>query len=137
MCAKTELLNYKNYLTEKKILLMELEYYKNDIDSIGTVNYSERVQTSGISDKTANNMFIKDKKLLEIERKINLIDFKINKIKTMLEVLSEDERTVINLLYFSESQLSTTSACMKVGMSRATFYRVKGKALKKLDRFLN
>ncbi|EPY2273768.1 DUF1492 domain-containing protein [Clostridium sporogenes] len=137
MCSETELLNYKNYLTEKKILLMELEYYKNDIDSIGTVNYSERVQTSGISDKTANNIFIKDKKLLEIERKINLIDFKINKIKTMLEVLSEDERTVINLLYFSESKISTTSACMKVGMSQATFYRVKGKALKKLDRLLN
>ncbi|SUY58821.1 phage transcriptional regulator, ArpU family [Clostridium sporogenes] len=55
----------------------------------------------------------------------------------MLEVLSEDERTVINLLYFSESKISTTSACMKVGMSQATFYRVKGKALKKLDRLLN
>lgn len=126
--ASEYLKNYRNLKIAHENLVDEVTKLKADLSGYKAINYSDMPHgTSIVPDDTICNLmfrFDKTKEQLAENKKA------LARIEKSLSQLTDEERKVLEAYYVDE--LSDVEAAQKLHMSRATFYRVKGKAIRTL-----
>lgn len=127
--ASEYLRNYKNLKVANQNLADEVMKLKEDLSGYKAIKYSD-MPAGGSSvvpdDAICNLMFRLDKTKEQLAENKKALA----RIEKSLSQLTDEERKVLEAYYVDE--LSDVEATQKLHMSRATFYRVKGKAIRTL-----
>lgn len=135
---KTEALLYNYIFLKKNIETDKLKLEELNLESFD-VNASKydsvKVDTSTISDITAENAINHIIKKEYLARKIRKNTFQKKQIDIAMEALNDTERTIIEEKYFN--LLRDYEVYDNLCLSRSNYYRIKKQAVKKVSRLIS
>lgn len=126
-----ELYNYKGLDIKIKSIDIDIELLKNDI-TLKAINYDEKTgPTNAFNSSVENEVIRRDEvvqqQLNKLEKDKFLYVSRKNKIENALELLTKEERTLVNLRYFSRPKKSWVeiSRVMNIAHTHCCTMRVK------------
>ncbi|WP_290773250.1 DUF1492 domain-containing protein [Anaerofustis sp.] len=135
---KTEALLYNYIFLKKSIETDKLKLEELNLESFD-VNASKydtvKVDSSTISDITAQNAINHIIKKEYLARKIRKNTFQKKQIDIAMEALNDTERTIIKEKYFR--LLRDYEVYDNLCLSRSNYYRIKKQAVKKVSRLIS
>jgi RNA polymerase sigma factor (sigma-70 family) len=130
---KTEyyLYNYKNMQAEIKNILLEIEDIENNYRGIEAITYEEKsAPTNKFNSSVEQEIEQKEKYIEKLNRLITKKENMIKRVDNALEVLSDNERKLIELRYFQNLTHFKIAEILKIDVS--TVYRNKKEIINKL-----
>lgn len=131
--VEVEFNSYHIYVADLENYKLELEVLDNSYE-LGAINYSETSsKTNKITSVVENKIMNKEKKERYLKCKIRELELKIKKIENAMNVLSDDEKEVMENVYFKRLKNDMTAYKMHVDVT--TVYRIKKRALNKMNKY--
>lgn len=125
MDKKLELINdlfeYKFTKAELKLRELELKQIKAEYQGISSGG-SSGLPSGSISKTVENEVIKKNKKEEFLIKEINRLKYKVDKIDTLLEVLTYEEQLVIEERYFNNQDFYMISDILGYGYSTVRMY---------------
>lgn len=136
MCdIKKELKNYNNLKKRLKALNKELNLLKLDGGELYSKSFSERVQTSNISDSTCSQTLYKIEKMQKLENEIKLTEFEINTLEKNINMLPSEERKIVIYKYINK--YNWVKICNLTGYSERAERNKIDNSIKRLEFIFN
>lgn len=138
MTAKQYLQSYKKLETRYKVALEELKNVEQDLVSIKSPQFDDKVQTSPKKDPIGDMVIQLENEKAKIAMKVTYYAAKMNLIKNQISELEEcynDYYVIILLRYVLAKDWKFI--CDKLCLSRSQANVVHGKALQEFDRNFN
>lgn len=97
------LYDYKNKVHLINDFDIQIQLIAKDVGNIKAISYEEKTQsTNKFSSCVENEIINKDKLIEKLEKEKELIQLEVDRIDNMLEILSDEERKIIELRYFKK-----------------------------------
>ncbi|URZ15786.1 hypothetical protein [Clostridium felsineum] len=127
------LCNYKIMKVEIKNIDLDLKEFENEYRGCGAVSFEEKTgQTYKFNSVVENELELKNRQIEYLKRMRDSKQRKIDKIDNALTILDEEQRTIIELRYFSNTKIGWLNICNKLELSDVTCRNIKNEAIKKL-----
>ncbi|WMJ81959.1 siderophore-interacting protein [Clostridium sp. MB40-C1] len=124
--------SYILWVNDVKNLELEIEALKNDYDLRG-IQYQEKTgATNKINKEIEDRINSKEDKIKVYEKQKRFNEINIEKINNAVEILSEFEKTVIELKYLTSPTLSWKGIAYKVNSGTSTCRQAKIRAINKM-----
>lgn len=124
--------SYILWVNDVKNLELEIEAVKNDYD-VKAMGFNEKTgQTFKINRELEDRIINKPDKIREYEHKKRFNEISIAKIDNAVQVLSEFEKTVIELKYLIAPTLSWKGIAYKLNAGTSTCRQAKIRAINKM-----
>ena len=110
-----------NVLKKYPLMKKELEELQKQRDDIGikTAQLELPVRKKSLSDPTAREAM----RLLRLESRWNHLEFYCRAVEDVLQLVDEDKRKMIELIFFKEYPLHL--ALIELGISERSYYRMR------------
>ncbi|WP_346896093.1 sigma factor-like helix-turn-helix DNA-binding protein [Clostridium sp. UBA7503] len=135
---ETMLYNFNQTKAEIKNIKLDIELLENEYDDGSGVNYVEKTGKTNKITSTVENMIIrKEAEINRLNYAIKVKEAEIKKIENALEILTDRERSIIEMRYFQKESNRNISA--KLYITEEYVSAIKSKAIKSLANifFLN
>lgn len=135
---ETILYNFKQTKAEIKNIKLDIELLKSEYDDEIGINYIENTGKTNKITSTVDNMIIrKEDKINRLHYAMKVKDAEIKKVENALEILTDRERSIIEMRYFQKESNRNISA--KLYITEEYVSAIKSKAIKSLANifFLN
>lgn len=135
---ETILYNFNQTKAEIKNMKLDIELLENEYDDGIGVTYMEKTGKTNKITSTVENMIIrKESQINKLNYAIKVKEAEIKKIENALEILTERERSIIEMKYFQRESNRNISA--KLYITEEYVSSIKSKAIKSLANifFLN
>lgn len=128
---ETMLYNFNQTKAEIKNIKLDIELLENEYDDGIGVNYVEKTGKTNKITSTVENMIIrKEAQINRLNYAIKVKEAKIKKIENALEILTDRERSIIEMRYFQKESNRNISA--KLYITEEYVSAIKSKAIKSL-----
>ena len=136
MCdIKKELKNYNNLKKRLKALNKEKSLLKLEGGELYSSPFSERVQSSNISDSTCSQALYNIDRMEKLENKIKAVKFEINTLDNFIEMLPEIEKEIIKYRYIKKYRWAKVCDLIGYGETQARTKMKEG--IEKIDFMFN
>lgn len=97
------LYDYKNKVHLINDFNIQIQLIAKDVGNIKAISYEEKTQsTNKFSSCVENEIINKDKLIEKLEKEKELIQLEVDRIDNMLEILSDEDKKIIELRYFKK-----------------------------------
>ncbi|GAA0767157.1 sigma factor-like helix-turn-helix DNA-binding protein [Clostridium subterminale] len=128
---ETMLYNFNQTKAEIKNIKLDIELLENEYDDGIGVNYVEKTGKTNKITSTVENMIIrKEAQINRLNYAIKVKEAEIKKIENALEILTDRERSIIEMRYFHKESNRNISA--KLYITEEYVSAIKSKAIKSL-----
>jgi len=128
---ETMLYNFNQTKVEIKNIKLDIELLENEYDDGIGVNYVEKTGKTNKITSTVENMIIrKEAQINRLNYAMKVKEAEIKKIENALEILTDRERSIIEMRYFQKESNRNISA--KLYITEEYVSAIKSKAIKSL-----
>jgi len=128
---ETMLYNFNQTKAEIKNIKLDIELLENEYDDGIGVNYVEKTGKTNKITSTVENMIIrKEAQINRLNYAMKVKEAEIKKIENALEILTDRERSIIEMRYFQKESNRNISA--KLYITEEYVSAIKSKAIKSL-----
>lgn len=139
---ESQLYNFKNIDTKAKSIDLNINRILNDVSLGGGDMFGEKSSpTNAFSSSVENEVLKRESRdidgaieRLKIKKQILLDEKEL--INETLNILSDEERQLIELRYFSRNKLTWINIAMNMGYDESTCRKLRNKIIKKLMNIL-
>lgn len=97
------LYDYKNKVHLINDFNIQIQLIAKDVGNIKAISYEEKTQsTNKFSSCVENEIINKDKLIEKLEKEKELIQLEVDRMDNMLEILSDEDKKIIELRYFKK-----------------------------------
>lgn len=135
---ETMLYNFNQTKVEIKNIKLDIELLENEYDDGIGINYVEKTgKTNKITSAVENMIIRKEAQINRLNYAMKVKEAEIKKIENALEILTDRERSIIEMRYFQKESNRNISA--KLYITEEYVSSIKSKAIKSLANifFLN